>query len=302
MFTLTRSHNAVKGARWPPTTSTCATSGATSRVVSPPAAAGGTPLGLPGPGPDVASGLAADERLRWLNDRLAADGTVTIADAAGALGVSEMTIRRDLDELEDRGTARRVRGGARAVGPQTFAERHGRATRGKARIAAKLAALVPPSGVVALDASSTVLRLAANLADARDLTILTNGPDTFAALQGVAGIEPLLTGGRLDVRTGSLVGPLACRAALALAVDLLVASAAAIDPSRGALEATLEEAEVKRAIALGAGTVVVAVDATKLDARAHAVGIDWERIDVLVTDLDPADARLDPYRTLARIL
>ena len=52
--------------------------------------------------------LASEERLRWLSDKLTVDGTVTIAYAAGALGVSEMTIRRDLAELEGRGTARRV--------------------------------------------------------------------------------------------------------------------------------------------------------------------------------------------------
>ena len=67
--------------------------------------------------------LAAEDRHTWLSERLDADGSVTIGTAADALGVSEMTIRRDLAALEARGTARRVRGGARAVGPQPFAAR-----------------------------------------------------------------------------------------------------------------------------------------------------------------------------------
>jgi DeoR family fructose operon transcriptional repressor len=250
----------------------------------------------------VQGSLAAEDRQRWLGERLASDGAVSIADAAEALAVSEMTIRRDLVELEERGLARRVRGGARAVGPLSFAERKPTAARAKSRIAAKLAALVPATGAVAFDASSTVMRLAGSLANARDLTVLTNGPDTFAALQGVPGVTPLLTGGRLDAETGSLVGPLACRAAAQLTVQRFIASAAAVDPELGGLEATLDEAEVKRAIAAGAREVVLAVDASKLAGRATAVALAWDDIDVLVTDLDPEDRRLAPYRSRARVV
>jgi DeoR family fructose operon transcriptional repressor len=246
--------------------------------------------------------LASEERLRWLSERLTADGSVTIAAAADALRVSDMTIRRDLAELEVRGTARRVRGGARALGPQSFAERRQRAGRAKARIAGKLADLVPAKGVVAFDASSTIMRLASGLGAARDLTVLTNGPDTFAALQGLPGVTATLTGGRLEPRTGSLVGPLACRSAAQFTVQTLFASAAAVDAHRGALETTLEEAEVKRSIAQGANDVVVAVDSSKLGGRAVAVGIDWDRVDVLVTELDPGDERLTPYRDFAQLL
>src|SRR6478609_10389354 len=114
--------------------------------------------------------IAAEERLQWLNDKLTADGSVTIAQAADELGVSEMTIRRDLAELEHRGTARRVRGGAKAVGPQPFAERRASMTRAKGRIAGKLAALIPSTGAVTFDASSTIMRFATSLRDARDLS------------------------------------------------------------------------------------------------------------------------------------
>ena len=217
------------------------------------------------------------------------------------LGVSEMTIRRDLAELEERGIARRVRGGARAIGPQTFAERHHTAARAKSRIAAKLAELVPSSGAVGFDASSTVMRLASSLDAARDLTILTNGPDTFAALQGLPGVTALLTGGRLEERTGSLVGPLACRSVTNFSVQVFFASAAAVR-GPGTLEATLEEAEVKRGLAAGAERVVLAADSSKLGARSVALGLEWERIDTLVTELEPGDDRLAPYRRLAEIL
>ncbi len=245
--------------------------------------------------------LAADRRLHWLSERLATEGAVTIIEAAVALGVSEMTIRRDLAELEERGIARRVRGGARAIGPKTFVERHHTAARAKSQIAAKLSGLLPSSGAVAFDASSTVMRLASDLGVARDLTILTNGPDTFAALQSLPGVTPLLTGGRLEQLTGSLVGPLAFRSATHLSVQVLFASAAAVT-MQGTLEATLEEAEVKRGLAAGAGQIVLAADSSKLGARSMAVGLEWEQIDTLVTELDPSDDRLAAYRPFAEIL
>ena len=76
----------------------------------------------------------------------------------------------------------------------------------------------------------------------------------------------------------------------------LFVSAAALDPRHGTSEATLEEAEVKLALADVAAEVVVAVDSSKLDQRAPARALPPERVDLLVTELDPADARLDPYR------
>jgi DeoR family fructose operon transcriptional repressor len=111
----------------------------------------------------------------------------------------------------------------------------------------------------------------------------------------------LLTGGRLEQRTGSLVGPLAFRSATDFNVQVLFASAAAV-AKQGTLESTLEEAEVKRGLAAGAEQVVVAADSSKLGARSMAVGLEWAQIDVLVTELDPSDHRLAAYRSLAEIL
>jgi DeoR family fructose operon transcriptional repressor len=243
-----------------------------------------------------------EDRLTWLRERLESETVVTFSAAAEALGVSEMTIRRDAAELEERGAARRVRGGLQAVGPLTFAQRRDRMARAKSRVAAKLVELVPATGAVSFDASSTVMRVATSLTTARDLVVVTNGPDTFAALQGRPGVTALSTGGQLDARTGSLVGPLACRAAQQVAVARLFTSAAAVDPATGALEATLDEAEVKRAMAGAAAEVVLAVDSSKLTSQAFAVSVEWDRIDMLVTDLDPADTRLDPFRNCAEIV
>jgi DeoR/GlpR family transcriptional regulator of sugar metabolism len=87
-----------------------------------------------------------------------------------------------------------------------------------------------------------------------------------------------------------------------VAVDRFVTSAAGVDASAGATEATLDEAEVKRALAANAGEVILAVDSAKLDERAIAVALDWPEIDAVVTELDPHDARLARYHELARVL
>lgn len=241
-------------------------------------------------------------RLDAIRERVNTDGRVRTTDLARELAVSEMTIRRDLDTLADAGAVRRVRGGALAVGPEPFAARYGRQSAAKDRIADKLVDLVGEGGAVGLDASSTMQRLAARLQPVRDLTVVTNGPECFKTLSEHAGVTALLTGGRLDRRTGSLVGPLAVRSAEDLLLRRFFSSAAALDLELGASEVSLEEAEAKGALAAVAAQVILAVDASKLGQRATARCLAVDRIDILVTDLEPEDRRLDPYRELVSIL
>ena len=78
-------------------------------------------------------------------------------------------------------------------------------------------------------------------------------------------------------------------------------SAVGIDPE-GTTEPTLEEAEVKVAMAAVSSQVIVAVDHTKLGQRGSARCLPIGRVDILVTDLDPSDKRLDPYRKRVKLL
>jgi DeoR/GlpR family transcriptional regulator of sugar metabolism len=236
------------------------------------------------------------DRLEIIRATLERDGRVRSTALANELEVSEMTIRRDLELLADEGVARRVRGGAVAIGPQDFGARSREHTRAKSVIGQKLVSLVPVGGAVGIDASSTLQRLAGRLGGARDLTVITNGPDTFSVLHEQEGVTALLSGGELDRRTGSLVGPLAVRAAREILLTKLFVSASAVDPVLGSSEATLEEAEVKIALAASAAEVVLAVDASKLGSHAPARTFALEQIATMVTDLDPKDSRLDPYR------
>lgn len=243
----------------------------------------------------------AAERLEWLRTALRTQGSVRMKDAAEALSVSEMTVRRDLLELEALGAARRVRGGAVGLGPSSLADRHPRQARAKAKIAQKLLAMVPDQGVVAFDASSTVLRLASALRGARDLMVLTNGIETFAALQGKPGVKPVLTGGEDATGSGGLVGPIAMRVTAAFHVSHVFCSSAGVDPESGSSEPDLQEAEVKREMSRVATRTVLAVDASKLGLRSATVCHEWAVIDALVTELAPTAPVLAPYRGLTEL-
>lgn len=250
----------------------------------------------------VSGNLATEQRLDRLRETLERDGSLRLADVAVELAVSEMTVRRDLQQLESLGVARRVRGGAVALTPTAFADRHKAHARAKAKIAAKLVDLVPASGAIGVDASSTVMRMSRMLEPRRELTVLTNGLEAFQAVAAVPGVRPVLTGGELDPRTGSLVGPLAVHSAGQLMLRRLFLSSAGVDPVLGTGETCLEEAEVKQALARVAEDVVLAVDASKLGARGTALGLGWDQVRLLVTELDPSSPRLDPYRDSVELL
>jgi DeoR family transcriptional regulator, fructose operon transcriptional repressor len=246
--------------------------------------------------------LNAERRAAAIRIHLEKGEPVQVGTLAKELGVSEMTIRRDLEELEGGGIVRRVRGGAVPVGPTPFAMRHERRSKAKTRIAAKLLPLVGTDGAIGVDASSTLLLLVAAVKGAGDLTVVTNGPDAFTALQGRPGVTALLTGGRLDVRTGSLVGSLAIHAARDLLLRRLFVSAAMVDAQFGPSESCLEEAEVKRSFGTVASEIVLAVDSSKLGNRALAQTFEWDEVSLLVTELPPDDHRLDPYRHLVAVM
>lgn len=251
---------------------------------------------------NVTGTFGTEERLAWLRVRLASEGRVRNSEVAAALGVSEMTVRRDLQELEGMHHARRVRGGAIAVEPDPLAGRQASRARAKGRLASKLLPLVPTSGAVGVDSSSTLLRLAAIIDGDRDIQVVTNGLDTFHALQGKPGVVANLVGGRLDTATGSLVGPAACRGSRDLLLTRTFISAIGVDPGNGSTDTSIDEAEVKRAMCDVSSEIVVAVDSTKLDRQGVVRTVEWARVTTLVTELDPTDRRLDRYRKLVEIL
>lgn len=245
--------------------------------------------------------LPARRRAQLL-EILERDGVIQLEPAAGEINVSVMTVRRDIQSLDADGLVRRVRGGAVApVLPRAFGERAATRASAKTAIARKAIALVPDDGAAAFDASTTSGALLSMVRPQR-LLVVTNSIDNAAIARGRAGVRAVLVGGELEERTGSLVGPTAEQAARGFVYDRFFTSASAVDIALGTMEVSLEEAAVKRAFADRAGMSVVLADSSKLGQHALARALDWSAIDLLVTDLDAADERLDPYRALVETL
>ncbi len=245
--------------------------------------------------------LPARRRERLL-EILERDGVIQLESAADELAVSVMTVRRDIQELDTDGLVRRVRGGAVApVLPRSFGDRVATRASAKRAVARKALSLVPADGSAAFDASTTSGALLTMLKPER-LIVATNSIDNAAIARGRAGIRSVLIGGELEPRTGSLVGPTAEQGARSLTYDRFFTSASAVDAEIGTMEVSLEESAVKQAFAARARGTVVLADSSKLGQQALAHALDWTTIEVLVTDLDPGDERLDPYRALVEIL
>jgi DeoR/GlpR family transcriptional regulator of sugar metabolism len=241
-------------------------------------------------------------RRAHLLEILERDGVIRLESAAEEIGVSVMTVRRDVQDLDTDGVVRRVRGGAVApVVPRAFGDRAATRASAKTAIARKALTLVPEEGAAAFDASTTSGALL-SLVRPQQLLVVTNSIDNAALARGRAGVRSVLVGGELENLTGSLVGPTAEQVARGFAYDRFFTSASAVDAVQGSMEVSLEEAAVKHAFADRAKTTVVLADSSKLGQHALVRALEWSAIDILVTDLDPRDERLDDFRSLVELL
>ncbi|WP_426504188.1 DeoR/GlpR family DNA-binding transcription regulator [Dactylosporangium sp. McL0621] len=214
-------------------------------------------------------------------------GRLTLAELAERLGVSEMTVRRDLDQLQEQGLVRRVRGGAVALDVPAeaagFAVRERWSAAVKARIGRAAAALVEPGGTVLLDAGTTTAELAAHLPARAPLTVAVLSLQAAARLADQPGIRLLVIGGESRAGERSLVGPLALSALEQLRFDTFVMSIGAVHRD-GWSEFDLDDAAVKRAALRRAGRTVAVADASKLGVQAFAHVAPLGAVDSLVTD------------------
>ncbi|MGY0021713.1 DeoR/GlpR family DNA-binding transcription regulator [Streptomyces sp. cg35] len=223
---------------------------------------------------------------------------VSVSELAHRLGVSDMTVRRDLDALESQGLVRRVHGGAVATRPREegggFAAREGWQAATKDRLGAAVAALVEPGSRVLLDAGTTTVHVAEHLAERSPLTVAVLSLQAAAALADRPGIDLLVVGGRSRPGERSLVGPLALRTLEALSFDCFVMSIGGVHAAHGWSEFSLDDAAVKQAgLAQSARTVTVA-DATKLGVRAFSQVAPLGSVEHFVTDAAAEDPQTHP--------
>jgi DeoR/GlpR family transcriptional regulator of sugar metabolism len=213
--------------------------------------------------------MLAPQRQAAILDRVRATGGVRVTDLATEFGVSDMTIRRDLEALADRGLLAKVHGGATSMQPGStdepgFAAKLVRQQAEKAAIASRAAELVSPGIAIALSAGTTTAELARRLTDVPGLTVVTNSipvADIFYRA-GRPDQTVVLTGG---VRTPSdaLVGPVAVSAIHALHLDVLFLGVHGMSERAGFTTPNLMEADTNRALVAAAERLVVLADHTK---------------------------------------
>lgn len=229
-------------------------------------------------------------RQQAIVERLQSGDVQGIGDLAGALGVSEETVRRELRVLEKAGTIVRSHGGARLAQIETegsFALRLQRNAAAKQRIAAAAAQQVVEGQTIFIDASTTGHYVARALRDHRRLTVLTNAVGVATELGGRNDNRVLLAGGELDYDY------LACFDASALAFlalftpSLAIMSVESVHRDHGFTDYHLGEAAVCRSIVARSRRVLMAVDATKFDRFGTVAVAGFDAVDVLVTDAPP---------------
>ncbi|MEV4759731.1 DeoR/GlpR family DNA-binding transcription regulator [Micromonospora sp. NPDC049559] len=234
--------------------------------------------------------MLAKQRQAAILDRVRVAGGVRVSDLASEFGVSDMTIRRDLESLADRGLLSKVHGGATAAAPGStdepgFAAKSARQRAEKAAIAARAARLVAPGMAVALSAGTTTAELAYRLAAVPGLTVVTNSIPVAEAFHrsGRADQTTVLTGG---VRTPSdaLVGPVAEAAIRSLHLDLLFLGVHGMSERAGLTTPNLLEAETNRALIGAAQRVVVLADHTKWGVVGISSMARLTDVQTLVTD------------------
>lgn len=234
----------------------------------------------------------APARRADLERQLAADGYLSSAAAAARLGVSEMTVRRDLRLLEEEGRVRRVAGGATA--PSAGIPFEGRDAVGAAQkraIAALAAEIAQGAETIALDAGTTVAATVPLLPAA---TIVSHSQPVIERLAHAASSRLIAVGGHYQPDTRSFAGPLTEQMLRGIRFDLALLSATALDGD-GLWGANALDAAIKRVLAEQAVRVVLLADAGKLSASAPVRIAGLDAIDVLITDARAEPAALAPF-------
>ncbi|NIN64770.1 MAG: DeoR family transcriptional regulator [Anaerolineae bacterium] len=232
--------------------------------------------------------MIPEERRQQILHLIQTQGSVSVADLCIRFDVSEMTVRRDLADLERAGLLRRVYGGAvnaqgRSYEPP-FLTRAGKHQAEKERIGQAAATFINNGDSLALDVGTTTLEIARHLEGKQNLTIVTPSLHIAKVLANQPSMRLMLTGGILRPSELSLIGHLAEKAFREFYVDKLFLGIGGIDFKAGLTEFNLEDALVKRAMLASAKECLVVADASKFGNIAFAAVAPLSAVHKIVTD------------------
>lgn len=222
------------------------------------------------------------------------DGHLGVTELSERFDVSEMTIRRDLLELENAGLIRRVHGGAtRALGrayEPPFRMRQSSALANKQAIAKAAAAMITEGDAIGLDVGSTVLEMIPEFIEVDNLTVVTASirvANRVAELHALErSVRLIVTGGVTRADELSLIGQSAVEFYRNIRLDKAFISVGGVGTDASGTEFNLEDAEVKRAMIQASNEIIVLADSTKLGQTGFAFVVDLRRATCVITDSD----------------
>lgn len=246
------------------------------------------------------------ERRRQIVELVQQRGEVSVTDICKKFGVSDMTVRRDLRELDRAGLLRRVHGGAvnnlgRSYEPP-YQIRSTRNIEAKEMIGREAADMIMDGDSIALDIGTTTLEIARSLQGKRNLTIVTSSVpianEIISNFSLTSDVRLILTGGIIRPGELSLIGPIAAQTYRELHVDKAFIGIGGISLDAGLTEYNLEDALVKKPMLKSAHQKIVVADNTKLGRTTFANVGSLESIDTVITDIDARDDFVEELRKL----
>lgn len=247
------------------------------------------------------------QRTQFILTSLQESGSVIVEDLAENLKVSVVTIRRDLDHLEQQGLLRRTHGGAVSIEPlfyepfkkdRSFVEQVERQAAEKRRIGRAAAALIEPGETIAITPGTTTAEIIRGLPLNSRITVVTNTANIAMELSKRKDVNVFVTGGHLHGEWFSLVGPTAIRSLENMIIHTMFVGADGIDPDWGLSCFSSDEAELNAAMARRARRHIAVVDHTKFGVVTNWRICEIAALQKLITDAQATEEMVAPYQNL----
>jgi DeoR family fructose operon transcriptional repressor len=260
--------------------------------------------------------MLAGERRCKIQEMLACRSGVTIADLVELFGTSEMTIRRDLNELEARGVCQRIYGGALSlrindcratpdVGYPPYSLREHSCAQEKIAIARQAVALVRPGDTIVIDSGTTAAHLAYALRNVGPVTVISNSVGVLAQLYDVTNISLISPGGTLSVEGSSapggdisFVGPVAATSLRSFRPNKAFIGTSGLSLADGISNVGLFQAEIKRIMIEIAEEAILITDHSKFGQVSGFIVSSMQSFRKIITDINAPTKDVEALRAM----
>jgi len=240
-----------------------------------------------------------NERESFMLDKMAREGSLTVAALARDLNVSEVTIRSDLKGLEEKGFVNRTRGGAHPAFYKDILDRQRLNVEEKNRIAAAAAEFVHDNDRIMIEAGTTTALIVRYLTGRRGVQIVTNSTLVFSYARLNPSLNIILTGGVFRKETESLVGAVAIKAIMDFNVRLAFVGTDGFSVERGMTTQLVEGSEIVKAMKNRAQETWLVADSSKYGKSGFVNVLSLSEVDGIITDSGIEGAALSSMRESA---